>query len=375
MTEKNISLRKKKRIQISNLDDFKLCLENEGFSISNLSDYEFEKMLLDNFNLEISALYSLLNTQNITFKAYSLLDFIEYIKNINIFYREHYTLCKKISKINKLIVERVEYEREECVADDVSLIINDIDNTKNKVSFPLSSEDKGKLSLALAEIEKDNIYTKDIELLKKMLTSQGTFEEVYNSTTKVKRIEITLPNKICPSYIKSELGSLEYHTHLKNIIPRLKRLIKNLHKYLEPIANEPNSFKINQTNIIQDTVNLAIATYDDHDFKAISGSNDIESFCQTIIPRKAVFKSLKVNKLGHVGTGYNRVNDSEKKILEEIHKGIESKNLENHGTLIMYTKWEPCPSCYYVISQFSKLHPNVNIKVKYGEKYGEEVKS
>lgn len=86
---------------------------------------------------------------------------------------------------------------------------------------------------------------------------------------------------------------------------------------------------------------------------------------------KAVFKSSKVNKLGKLGVGYNRVNDSEKKIFEEIHKQIEVKALKNEGNLILYSKWEPCPSCYSVISQFCKKYPDIKVKVKYSKKYGE----
>jgi hypothetical protein len=75
--------------------------------------------------------------------------------------------------------------------------------------------------------------------------------------------------------------------------------------------------------------------------------------------------------LGKLGIGYDRVNDSEKKIFEEIHKQIEAKVLKNEGNLILYSKWEPCPSCYFVISQFCIKHPNIKVQVKYSEKYGE----
>lgn len=122
---------------------------------------------------------------------------------------------------------------------------------------------------------------------------------------------------------------------------------------------------------MQDSINIAVAIYDDKEFKAISGSNDIKKYYKAPSKEKAVFKSNKVNKLGELGIGYDRVNDSEKKIFEEIHKQIESKVLKNEGNLILYSKWEPCPSCYFVISQFSKVHPNIKIQVKYSKKYGE----
>lgn len=83
------------------------------------------------------------------------------------------------------------------------------------------------------------------------------------------------------------------------------------------------------------------------------------------------FKSNKVNKLGEFGIGYDRINDSEKKIIEEIHKQIEAKVLKDEGNLTLYSKWEPCPSCCFVISQFCKKHPNIEVQVKYHKKYGE----
>ena len=85
----------------------------------------------------------------------------------------------------------------------------------------------------------------------------------------------------------------------------------------------------------------------------------------------AVFESCKVNKLGKLGIGYNRVNDSEKKIFEYINKKIEDKELNPEGNLTLYTKWQPCPSCYYVISQFINKYPKIDIKVKYYKEYGE----
>ena len=89
------------------------------------------------------------------------------------------------------------------------------------------------------------------------------------------------------------------------------------------------------------------------------------------MPENAAFKSSKVNNKGKLGIGYNRINDSEKKILEEIHRQIKEKLISDKGTITLYSKWEPCPSCYLVIDQFLKKHPNINIEVRYIKKYGE----
>ncbi|MBM6839764.1 hypothetical protein H9X77_16505, partial [Clostridium saudiense] len=107
------------------------------------------------------------------------------------------------------------------------------------------------------------------------------------------------------------------------------------------------------------------------EFKAISGKNNVRGYCIAPNLGEAAFEACKVNKLGKIGIGYKRVNDSEKKILEEIHRQIESKVLKDEGELILYSKWQPCPSCYYVISQFCNMYPNIKLKVKYHKKYGE----
>lgn len=93
-------------------------------------------------------------------------------------------------------------------------------------------------------------------------------------------------------------------------------------------------------------------------------------YCASPHIDKAKFESNKVNKRGKLGIGYNRVNDSEKKIFEHIHKLIEEKKIKDNGELVLYSKWEPCPSCYYVIHQFCEIHPDVDVKVKYINTYG-----
>ncbi len=89
---------------------------------------------------------------------------------------------------------------------------------------------------------------------------------------------------------------------------------------------EKTTFKIDQSKALQDSINIAVAIYDKKEFRAISGSNDIKNYCTAPPLEKAIFKSSKVNKLGKLGIGYDRVNDSEKKIFEEIHKQIEAES-------------------------------------------------
>ena len=204
-----------------------------------------------------------------------------------------------------------------------------------------------------------------------VLIKKEDAKENYNDKTKIKTISIEIPKQINYHYIKPKKGTVEYHQHLSNNIPRMQRLTKNINKYMKVDEKEKTTFKIDQSKTLQDSINIALAVFDNKEFKAISGSNDITNYCTAPSQDAASFKSSKVNKLGKLGIGYDRVNDSEKKIFEEIHKQIEAKVLKNEGKLILYSKWEPCPSCYFVISQFCKKHPNIKVQVKYSKKYGE----
>ena len=49
--------------------------------------------------------------------------------------------------------------------------------------------------------------------------------------------------------------------HLNNNIPRMERLIKNLNKYMKSHESEIKSFKIDQSEALQDTINIAIASF------------------------------------------------------------------------------------------------------------------
>lgn len=311
----------------------------------------------------------------VSYKVNDINDLIDYIEKIILFENEHKKLCRTICEVKRLNIDRIEYERETSIQDNIEDILKDIEEIKIHISRKIYKDEKEKIENLEKEIDKDYIYGKDIELLKKMLLyKKEALIEKYNVDTKVKSISIEIPEKIDYQYIKAEKGSVEYHEYLTNNIPRMQRLIKNLSKYMKVSENEEGTFKINQSNALQDSINIAVAIFDNKEFKAISGSNNIENYCVAPTLEKTVFKSIKVNKLGKLGIGYNRVNDSEKKIFEEIHKQIEEKVLKDEGNLILYSKWEPCPSCYYVISQFCNMHPNIKVQVNYSKMYGEKQK-
>lgn len=363
MTQENRRLKrvKKQRIKISNINEF----NEEKFKEGLIKTFEVDSNIID-------MIYKCISNGDITYRANDIRSFIDYIEKIISFEDEHSKLCKKISKVKKLNIHRVEYDRVMSLQDNVENILKDIEEIKSRISRNISEEEESKLESLEKEIGKDYLYTKDIELLKKMvLTRKDGVKEKYNEDDKIKTISIEIPDNIDYNYITAKKGSVEYHKYLSNNIPRMQRLIKNLDKYMIYDEREKDTFNINQSGAVQDTVNIAVATYDNKEFKAISGSNNIIDYCIAPTVEEAEFESCKVNKLGKLGIGYKRVNDSEKKILEEIHKQIESKELKDKGNLILYSKWEPCPSCYFVISQFCKKYPNIKVQVKYSKKYGE----
>lgn len=367
---------KRERIKINSIDDFKNALKKEGYDINEYNEEKFKEEVTRTFQIDdrvTERLHIDLEDTAITYKANDVKGFVDYIEKIILFEKEHNKLCNKIRNLKRLNIDRVEYEREPSSQDNVEGIIKIIEEIKNKIAIPITEEEKTKLKKLEKELDKDYIYAKDIELLKKMvITKNEDVKETYNTETKIKRISIEIPKYINHRYIKPQKGSVEYHQHLNSNIPRMQRLTKNISKYIKVCKKEKETFSIDQSEALQDTINIAVAIYDNKEFKAISGKNNISGYCTAPSKESAVFKSCKVNKLGDLGVGYNRVNDSEKKIFEEIHKQIETKILKDEGELILYSKWEPCPSCYYVISQFCEKYPNIKVYVKYDKKYGEQ---
>ena len=376
MIERNNKIKsiKKDRIKISSIKDFNKMLQKEDYNVGLLSEIEFKKEIINEFNINnkiYEEIYKILDKGNITYKVRGVKEFIDYIECEIIFEDEHNRLCRKISEVKTLIIDRVEYERILTTQDDVEDILKIIEETKKSVSGKINEEGKVKLESLEDEINRDYIYAKDIELLKRMiLFNNKNVKEEYDEKSQTKTLFIDIPKNIGFDYIKAEKGSVEYYQHIKSYIPRMKRLIKNLDKYIIEYSN--STYKINQSTAIQDSVNMAIVIYNGKEFRAVSGKNDIENSCTLIPQGQEYFKSCKVNKLGKLGIGYNRINDSEKKILEKIHKLIKNGSLHDEGELILYSKWEPCPSCYYVISQFIKKYPKINLKVMYYKEYGEK---
>ena len=364
----------KKRIKIRDIEDLKKALLEKNIILQSYNELNLKEIFLKDFNIDTNVfnkIYCSIKEGLITYKVEDINDFIDYIKNIIIFEDEHKKLCEKLNKIKILKIDRVEYDRIPSIQDDVEHILKIVDYIKEAISAEIDDEGKLKLNSLEDEVDRDYVYAKDIELLKRIITyNNNNIKEEYDESSQTKTLLIEVPNNINFDYIKAENGSVEYYQHIKSYIPRMKRLIRNIDKYIE--VEEINGvFKINQSTAIQDSVNMAIAVFNNQEFRAVSGKNDIKNSCKLVSLEEAVFESCKVNKLGKLGIGYNRVNDSEKKIFEYINKKIEDKELNPEGNLTLYTKWQPCPSCYYVISQFINKYPKIDIKVKYYKEYGE----
>lgn len=367
-----IDKKKNERVKINNIEDLKKLFNVYGYIINDFSEKTIVDVITKNFKINKDTFKDFLKSiydKKITYKTKNIYELMDYIQKIKIFDDEIKSLQEIISKIKILKIERIEYERQECRRDNIKGIIKDIQKTSKEVSQLMDTSDKIKVQKLEEEINHKYLYGKDIELLKKILmVNSKEVIETYDKDTNIKTISIKVPKIITYNQERPKKGTVEYYEFLVSNIPRLRRLIKNINKYL--IKEECKTFKINQSEVLQDSINIAIATFNKKEFKAISGSDEIEGYCIAPLEEDTTFKSIKVNRLGQIGIGYNRKFDSEKKIFEKIHKEICNKSLKDEGILILYSKWEPCLSCYYVINQFSKMHPRISIKVKYFKGYG-----
>ena len=378
---KNKTADKKLRIDIRSLKDFGKALSNEGYNVERLDDVsedEFKKKICQILNIKENTseqIYKCINDGDISYRADNIEDFIDYMEKIAEHDKIQKKLWQRICEIDRLKIHRIEYERKPCIADDVEHMLEHIENVKNTIFGRLDEDEWNSILEVEKKLDSEYVYAKDIELLKKMVIhDEKAVENTYEEQMSRKTIYIDIPDKFNAQYIKPERGTVEYHQHITKNIPRIKRLVRNVHKYMESVdeCKGKKVFSINQSMTLQDSINVAVAYYNGREFKAISGSNDVEDYCSAPQERKAAFTSSKVNRLGKLGVGYKREFDSEKKIVEEIHRLIQEKAIDDKGRLIMYSIWEPCPSCCYAISQFCAVHPHIDFQLKFGKKYGEK---
>ncbi|MEG0691018.1 MAG: deaminase domain-containing protein [Clostridium sp.] len=363
-----------KRISIRGFNDFNNELFGKGYNLIFNNEEEFVLEISKVFPVNIKVLkyiYNDLSLGEVKYKVYDIDELFSYISSILEFEKSHKGLWNKVNHIQRLAIHRVEYDRVMGIQEDVSHILNVVEALSENISSTINEEDKLSLKEIEDELDRDYLFTKDIELLKKILTlSSSKVSREYNSENLVNTVIINMPDNISLDYVKPIKGSVLHQEYVYTNLPRINRLIRNLDKYITNVGN--GMHQINQSRALQDTINIAAATYNGHEFKSISGSNEIEGYCMSPKINKGVFISRKVNKLGKLGIGYNRINDSEKKILEHIDSEIGLGNLNDSGEITLYTKWKPCKSCYYVMHQFMEKHPNIRIKVNYHRQYGEK---
>ena len=358
---------KKKKIIIRDIEDFNKALKEENYIIADLDKNNIENEIIEKLNIEselAKAIGGIITKGEIEYRAKNIEEYIDYINKETIFEKINKEFLEILKPIKSIKISRVEYDRVFPPKEDVREVLAIVEKLKPEISEAISDEEYMHLEMLEKEIDKEYIYTKDIELLKNIILFNNYIKrEEYDTKSSVKSIYIDIPREISINYIKPTKGSIEYYNHINSNIQRLERLIKNLDSYIEALEN--GNYVLNQTKALQDTINLAFATYEGVEFRAISGWNDVFDYCKVVEASKGAFKSRKVNKLGEIGVGYNRINDSEKKILEEINRRLEEGTLKDNGELTIYSKWEPCDSCYYVMSQFLDKYPKIKIKVKY----------
>lgn len=307
MTYRRIQIEKKKklRIKINSLSDLKNELSKDGYIVNILEKEQFieEIIRIPHIKKNVAArIYDELNQEEHSFRVMAFNDLVVYVETIIQYEQLHHVLCQNIRNINTLIIEREEYERILCKPEeDVSIRMQEVEAIVREVSSIINEEEKKKLELIERQIHEEYVYAKDIELLKRMVCNNNDkILEHYNMERKVRTLEITMPKEIDLTYVKGKKGSVEYYKHIKQDMPRIERLIKNLHKYM---VLDGNVARINQSQVLQDSINIAMATFDEKEYKAISGQDEIKHFCAAPKKEKAVFQSSKVNKQGILGIG------------------------------------------------------------------------
>lgn len=84
---------------------------------------------------------------------------------------------------------------------------------------------------------------------------------------------------------------------------------------------------------------------------------------------KRRFNSIITNREREFGKGHRRVIDTEYKLLEKLASTIQTNEV---GHINLFTYYEPCLSCDYVIIQFQKCYPRISMSIYFEEEYRPE---
>ena len=91
--------------------------------------------------------------------------------------------------------------------------------------------------------------------------------------------------------------------------------------------------------------------------RSFSGQNNIEDFALYVPLQDRILKTVTLDD-------FNRVADTEAKILEEI---LSITTPDSEGTIRLFTLNPVCDSCGIVIEEFTRFRPNIKIKVVEGK--------
>lgn len=172
-------------------------------------------------------------------------------------------------------------------------------------------------------------------------------------------------NAMLQKAIRTAITDAAFHEELVLSVPRFKGGNDAVLEYLKCIDPDRNK-KIKRT-ISRHHANSAVNDTASP-FAKIGGQRTR----YTLIPEEPSFKHFHTNRNREINNGTPRGNDTEYKLLERVSEDITDDVEE--GLIKMYTYYEPCLSCDYVIIQFTKRYPNIDIEIYYEEEYKPEEK-
>ena len=90
----------------------------------------------------------------------------------------------------------------------------------------------------------------------------------------------------------------------------------------------------------------------------------------SVVPNTPPFNTLEVNANNIINGDqhFNRIVDSENKILSEIANSLGSNHIVT-GEMTLYTYLKPCVSCDEVFASFKQMYPNIKINIIYERMY------
>ena len=158
MTQTEIKIgRKKLRINIKTIDELEKAMKNEGYDVAsfgNLNVEEFKSEICNLVNIKPNVaehIYFNMSQceREISYRSNNVQDFLDYMEKITEIKEYEKILWKKIRKVDKIHIDRIEYDRKPSIQEDVEHMINAIKNVKNTICGKIDEYEK----LRLYELE------------------------------------------------------------------------------------------------------------------------------------------------------------------------------------------------------------------------------